>query len=175
MKRELNAFVSFGLRCNGPEAGDYGRFTVNLTDEEWAKVDSIIANPSGKRYLRFDVESKYPDIDEKIREAGDMLVRKISVEFNLEIANSYNDDISNSIIEDIRAGLYEAEIPEDGKFDDDEIKKWEEWEVEWVLGKPKDEHFLALKERCGFDEYTTEEEVFGTLCYYLTESEMPKR
>ena len=83
MKKSFTAFISLGFPCNGPEAGEYGFFTVDLNDDEINKLDEIIKEET-KGYKRFVVEARYPDLHNKIVSAATELVHDVLVHYSLE-------------------------------------------------------------------------------------------
>ena len=78
MERSIIAFISLGFGCGGPEYGDYGTFTVNVTEEENKAINEI-ANMSCKDYKRVALKEKYPELDEKIVKAAKGLVRDVLI------------------------------------------------------------------------------------------------
>lgn len=86
MKLNLIAFISLGFACGGPEMGSYGEFTVDLTDDEKAKIDEVVANDKGHSYHRVALKSLYPEIDAKIVEAASALRLKVIANDALSMA-----------------------------------------------------------------------------------------
>ena len=58
--------------------GDYGEFTVNLSDEEIGIIDSII-NEETKGYKRNTLKERYPDLHQKIVDSASGLARDVLV------------------------------------------------------------------------------------------------
>ena len=77
MEKTFIAFISLGFAC-GPEMGDYGQFTVDLTEEEIRILDDIIKEDT-KGYKRHVVEERYPELNSKIIEAAQGLVRDVII------------------------------------------------------------------------------------------------
>ena len=79
MKKTFIAFISLGFACGGPEMGDYGEFTVELSEDELMKIDEIIKEDTIGHYKRTVLEERYPDIHNKIVEAAQDLARDVIV------------------------------------------------------------------------------------------------
>ena len=78
MKKQLTAFISLGFCCGGPEMGDYGEFTVELSDEENAIIEGIIKEET-QGYKRETLEERYPELHSKIVSAGEGLARDVVI------------------------------------------------------------------------------------------------
>ena len=78
MKKTFTAFISLGFACGGPEMGDYGEFTVELSEDDLKKIDEVVKEPT-KGYKRFLLEERYPDLHERIVAAAQGLVRDVIV------------------------------------------------------------------------------------------------
>ena len=78
METSFTAFISLGFACGGPEMGDYGEFSVDLTEEELEKINEIVKEDT-KGYKRFIVEKRYPELHEKLVSAAQGLVRDVLV------------------------------------------------------------------------------------------------
>ena len=79
MEKTFIAFISLGFACGGPEMGDYGEFTVELSEDELLKIDEIIKEDTRGHYKRTVLEERYPDIHDKIVEAAQDLARDVIV------------------------------------------------------------------------------------------------
>ena len=78
MQQTLNAFISLGFSCGGPEMGDYGKFTVDLSDDEIKAIEEIIKEDT-KGYKRYLLKERHPELHEKIVAAAQGLVRDVLV------------------------------------------------------------------------------------------------
>lgn len=76
MKKTITAFISLGFCCCGPEMGEYGTFDVELSEEEAVQIDEVVKAGS-KGYLRYVLQERYPELDEKIVDAAKTLVRNV--------------------------------------------------------------------------------------------------
>lgn len=177
-KRVITAFVSFGFSCGGPEMGGYGKFEVALTNEEWAKIDNIINNRKKKGYIREELAQLYPEIDAKIREAGNDLILEYFTDECLSESHDYMEDIESVIINDIKSNdFYYSDSVDFENMEEEEYNRivgaWEEWERELVFSKKGDDRLAILKQRDYIDEEVTMEDLGCSLCYYLTDEEIP--
>lgn len=172
MKRELIAFVSLGFACGGPEQGEYGKFEVELTDEEWDVVDKVANDDNIKGWKRNYLEEHYPEIDEKIWEAGRDLVERVTLRSFIITGREYIDKL-DVIMSDIEQCLFAWPSTIDSETMPFLFKKWENWEENWILSKPSAERFDLIKKRGYLDDFVDLDEVCGELCYYLSEKELP--
>ena len=78
MKQNFTAFISLGFACGGPEMGDYGEFSVDLSDDEIKAIEEIVKEDT-KGYKRFLLKERYPNLHEKIVAAAQGLVRDVIV------------------------------------------------------------------------------------------------
>lgn len=78
MEKTFTAFISLGFACGGPEMGDYGEFTIDLSEDDLKKIDEVVKEPT-KGYKRFILEERYPDLHERIVAAAQGLVRDVIV------------------------------------------------------------------------------------------------
>ena len=78
MEKTLIAFISLGFGCGGPQMGDYGKFTVDLTEDELGKIDEIVKEKT-TGYKRFTLAERYPELHHKIVEAAQGLARDVVV------------------------------------------------------------------------------------------------
>ncbi len=91
MERIFTAFISLGIPCNGPEAGDYGLFTVDLEEDEIKTLDGIVQErPNG--YMRNIVKEKYPHLHGKIVSAAQGLVRDVIIN-NTELFEPLSESV----------------------------------------------------------------------------------
>lgn len=58
--------------------GDYGEFTIDLSEDDLKKIDEVVKEPT-KGYKRFILEERYPDLHERIVAAAQGLVRDVIV------------------------------------------------------------------------------------------------
>lgn len=80
MDRTFTAFISLGFACGGPEMGDYGEFNVDLSEDEIKKIDNLVKEETnGKRYKRYVLKERFPELHEKIVAAAQGLVRDVLV------------------------------------------------------------------------------------------------
>ncbi len=78
MIKTFTAFISLGFACGGPEMGDYGEFTVDLSEDDVKKIDEIVRETT-KGYKRFLLEERYPELHARIVAAAQGLVRDVIV------------------------------------------------------------------------------------------------
>ena len=78
MERTFDAFISLGFPCGGPEAGDFGTFTVELDEEEMSLIDEVIQEKT-IGYKRFTLAERFPNLHNKIVDAASELVRDIII------------------------------------------------------------------------------------------------
>lgn len=78
MKKTFTAFISLGFACGGPEMGDYGEFTMDLSEDDIKKIDEVV-NETTKGYKRYLLEERYPELHERIVAAAQGLVRDVIV------------------------------------------------------------------------------------------------
>ena len=78
MEKTLIAFISLGFACGGPQMGDYGKFTVDFTDEELKQIDEILQEKT-TGYKRHILAERYPDLHAKIISAAQSLARDVIV------------------------------------------------------------------------------------------------
>lgn len=77
MTKSIIAFFSFGFSC-GPEMGSYGRFNLELTQEECFQIEDAIQNHQ-PGYIRETIKNKYPELHEKIVKASENVKRDITI------------------------------------------------------------------------------------------------
>lgn len=172
MVKDVVAFVSLGYSC-GPEMGDFGKFTVDLTKEELDAVYSVVKDASTKGYKRNVLAERFPEIDNKIRIAGRELVERISL-MDVIINSRQYMDVKSLIKEDCDSGEFK---PEDDREEMDfEIleAKWEFWEEYRIMKMESLKRFEFVKARYGLDEDATLDDICGELCYYLCREEIPQ-
>ena len=77
MEKTLIAFINLGFSC-GPQMGDYGKFTVDLTEDELNKIDEIVKEKT-TGYKRYTLAERYPELHNKIVAAAQGLARDVVV------------------------------------------------------------------------------------------------
>ena len=77
MTRSIIAFFSLGMTC-GPEVGRYGRFDVELTPEEDARIEEVIRDHK-PGYIRTTLKERYPELHQKIVDASAAIKRDITI------------------------------------------------------------------------------------------------
>lgn len=68
MTKSIIAFFSLGMTC-GPEVGRYGRFDVELTLDEDARIEEVIRDHK-PGYIRSTLKERYPELHQKIVDAS---------------------------------------------------------------------------------------------------------
>ena len=91
MEKTITAFISLGFACGGPEMGDYGTFTVDLTEAEIKLLDEIVKEET-KGYKRHVVEERYPDLHKKIVDAAKDLVRDVIVHDGMQFIEDFTEE-----------------------------------------------------------------------------------
>ena len=170
MTKEFIAYVSLGFGC-GPEMGEYGKFSVDLTTEECDALDRIATDDNIKGWKRNAVSELYPALDEKIRQAGQNLVEQVSLMDIVRDSRQYMD-IEALIRADLSFGF--TPKSEDVNLSDPSlIKDWETWEEEKIKNADSETKFNYVKSRYGIVEDVELEDICGELCYYICDSEIP--
>ena len=80
MEKSIIAFISLGFGCGGPEEGEYGEFTVDLSDDEIKAIDEVVKTKTTV-YKRNLLKKRYPELDKKIVDAARGLVRDVLVNY----------------------------------------------------------------------------------------------
>ena len=88
MKKDLIVFISLGSRCGGPEAGGFGKVTVDFTEEEEKAIDEVVREET-KGYKRKLLEERYPEIHQKIVESSRTLARDVVINDGLNYPEEY--------------------------------------------------------------------------------------
>jgi len=91
MERSFIAFISLGFACGGPEMGDYGEFTVNLTEDEIKILDEITKEKT-TGYKRKVVAEKYPELHKKIIDAAQGLARDVVVHDGMQFIENFTEE-----------------------------------------------------------------------------------
>lgn len=149
MEKTFTAFISLGLGC-GPEMGDYGEFTVDLTQDEVKQVNEVV-NIETKGYKRKELEKRYPELHAKIERAASSLARDVIVHNAFQFI-----DLGDFIeCDDDDEEKYEAAV-------NAEIAKIDAMEYHDAAD------YMATKYDLEPDDIEG-----AAICYYLTKEELP--
>lgn len=123
MTREIIAFISLGFGC-GPEMGSYGKFSVELTEDEQKQIEEAVAS-EGVGYKRNYLEENYPELHSKIIAAGFQLAKEVGTMEAIGCSDVLTDEDLEAIEGMTRPEAVEYVLSKDSglKVDEDALRE----------------------------------------------------